>query len=54
MAVLLLLITLTLALHQLLLHLPGPGLMAVLQGGWVPWALLLLGLWLFSGTDRDP
>jgi hypothetical protein len=49
MQVLLLLLTLTLALHRLLLELPEPSLRGILQGSWLPWLLLLLGLWLFSG-----
>lgn len=52
MPALLLLVSLTLALHGLLLELPAPPLQAILQAGWLPWLWLLLGLWLFSGPAR--
>ncbi len=54
MLAVLLLVLLTLAVHQWLLEPFTALLMPLLHGSWGPWALLLLGLWLFAGPRRSP
>lgn len=54
MATLLLLVILTLALHQALLQPFTHLLTPLLHGSWGLWALLLLGIWLFAGSRRSP
>mgnify|MGYP006275467977 CR=1 FL=1 len=54
MVAVLLLVLLTLALHQWLLQ-PGAVLLqSLLHGSWGLWALLLLVMWLFAGSRRGP
>lgn len=50
----LLLVILTLALHQWLLQPFTVVLQPLLHGGWGLWALALLGVWLFAGPRRSP
>lgn len=50
----LLLVILTLALHQWLLQPFTALLQPLLHGSWGLWALLLLGVWLFAGPRRSP
>jgi hypothetical protein len=50
----LLLVILTLALHQWLLEPFTALLQPLLHGSWGLWALALLGVWLFAGSRRSP
>lgn len=54
MAGVLLLVIVTLALHQWLLQPFTALLQPLLHGSWGLWALLLLGVWLFAGSRRSP
>lgn len=49
-----LLVILTLALHQWLLQPLTLLLQPLLHGSWGLWALALLGGWLFAGSRRGP
>lgn len=54
MAALLLLVLLTLAVHQWLVEPFTAPLHGLLHGSWGAWLLLLVGVWLFAGTRRSP
>ncbi|QPN63024.1 hypothetical protein [Synechococcus sp. CBW1004] len=49
-----LVVLLTLAVHQWLVEPFAALLHPLLHGSWAPWALLLLGVWLFAGSRRSP
>lgn len=52
MVAVMLLVLLTLTVHQWLLQPFTLLLQSLLQGAWGLWALLLLGVWLFAGSRR--
>jgi len=54
MVAVLLLVILTLAVHQWLLEPFVALLQPLLHGSWGFWALLLVGVWLFAGSRRQP
>jgi hypothetical protein len=54
MVAVLLLVILTLAVHQWLLQPFTVLLQPLLHGAWGLWVLLLLGVWLFAGSRRSP
>lgn len=54
MVAVLLLVMVTLALHQWLLQPFTALLQTLLHGSWGLWGLLLLAVWLFAGPRRSP
>lgn len=50
----LLVVALTLAMHQWVVQPFTALLQPLLHGTWALWALLLLGVWLFAGSRRSP
>ncbi len=50
----LLVVALTLAMHQWVVQPFTALLQPLLHGTWPLWALLLLGVWLFAGSRRSP
>ena len=54
MIAVLLVVALTLAVHQWVVQPFTALLQPLLHGSWGPWLLLLLGGWLFAGSRRSP